>query len=176
MSGELSLIPAELVRQSTDIASLRFQAARLILTRCVPNPETNCWEFTGHRDKLGYGKLKFAGSGWLTHRLSYFATYGEIPDGLLLCHRCDNPSCANPHHLFLGTNLDNTMDAVRKGRKYIPDRKGEQHSQAKLKESEVRAIRELSGKISQKRIGIRFGINQATVCNIITGKTWRNVK
>ena len=82
-----------------------------------------CWNFTGHKDRLGYGKVKFRGKRFLAHRAAYMITNGHLPEGLLVCHHCDNPSCINPQHLFLGTNYDNTMDAVRKGRKFIPNKK-----------------------------------------------------
>lgn len=176
MNNQLTVIPpAELVRQSSDVAGMRFDAAKKILSKCTRNPLTNCWEFTGHRDRLGYGKLHFNGRNWLAHRLSYFATYGELPKGLLLCHQCDNPSCCNPHHIFLGTDYDNTMDAVAKGRKYIPIAKGENHSQAKLTESQVLEIRTQAGTISQRLLGEKYGISQSVICNIIKRKIWRNI-
>ncbi len=78
-----------------------------------------CWEWTGARSAKGYGRLTAGrrGDGYLrTHRLSFELAYGPVPDGLFVLHRCDNPPCVRPDHLFLGTKSDNMRDAVSKGR------------------------------------------------------------
>lgn len=75
-----------------------------------------CWPRTGAHDSKGYGLLKVQGAQQRAHRLVWEYTYGPIPDGLWVLHRCDNPPCCNPDHLFLGTNQDNQRDSVNKGR------------------------------------------------------------
>lgn len=88
----------------------------MLFSKVSGNPD-GCWNFTGHRDKLGYGKLKFRGKGFLAHRASFLIVNGHLPSDLLVCHQCDNPSCINPQHIFIGTNKDNTADSTNKGRR-----------------------------------------------------------
>lgn len=78
--------------------------------------ENGCLEYTGYRNAWGYGRLRFMGKKWLAPRLSWYLSKGSIPEGLCILHTCDNPACINPAHLFLGTDKDNTKDAIAKGR------------------------------------------------------------
>jgi hypothetical protein len=91
-----------------------------LLFRRVTGDIDGCWNFTGCKDKLGYGKVNIKGQ-YLAHRAAFLIVNGWIPHDKLICHKCDNPSCINPSHLFVGTDLDNTLDAMKKGRKFIPD-------------------------------------------------------
>lgn len=75
-----------------------------------------CWPWTGRVSRDGYGRIKGLGQSWVASRLSWTIHFGDVPAGLVVCHRCDNPPCVNPAHLFLGTHKDNAQDSVRKGR------------------------------------------------------------
>ena len=105
------------------------------------------------------------------HRVSYFIFNGLIPDGACVLHRCDNPACVNPKHLFLGTQQDNMADKKEKGR----NRVGERHQNSRLSLADVIKIRVSAHRgYSQKEIATLFGISQSQVSHIVTGKQWRN--
>lgn len=149
-----------------------------------------CWIWTGsvHR-KTGYGQFTpQPGRTVSAHRYAWDCANGPIPQGLCVLHRCDNKVCVNPAHLFLGTNRDNTLDMLAKGRGAVGDRhparargdylaRGEAHVNAKLTAQRVGEIRQLlaEGGMSQKRIADLFGVSQMTVSNIKQGKIWRHV-
>ncbi len=77
-----------------------------------------CQEWMGNRNNKGYGRIGISGKSQQAHRVAWTIMYGDIPDGLCVCHRCDNPICVNVNHLFLGTVMDNTQDMIAKGRDY----------------------------------------------------------
>lgn len=84
--------------------------------RSIPEPNTGCILWTGCSDKDGYGIIGIKKNYFRAHRVSYSLSYGEIPNGLFVCHKCDTPSCINPNHLYLGTNSDNQKDVVKRKR------------------------------------------------------------
>lgn len=85
------------------------------------SPDANgCWIWNSKKNKAGYGLIKIDGSYKRAHRVSYELFIGEIPDGLLVCHKCDVRECINPDHLFIGTHKENTQDMISKGRGYWP--------------------------------------------------------
>ena len=108
------------------------------------------------------------------HRLSYELHFGEIPDGMEVCHKCDNRRCVNPYHLFLGTRQDNINDRERKGRNNPP--KGEANPKAKLTEADVLEIREkrLQG-VSFGKLATEYGVCKKTVQSAVSGKTWAHL-
>jgi hypothetical protein len=81
--------------------------------------ENDCWNWCAFKNKRGYGKYYLDGKKVYAHRYSYIMHHGDIPEGLCILHKCDNPSCVNPNHLFLGTHKDNTQDMISKGRKGV---------------------------------------------------------
>lgn len=80
------------------------------------NKTSSCWLWTGALTGNGYGSFRFNGKTCSAHRFSYIHFNGEIPEGMIICHKCDTPSCVNPEHLQIGTHLDNNRDCIAKGR------------------------------------------------------------
>jgi hypothetical protein len=134
-----------------------------------------CWWWIGKKSK-GYGILNVDGKRTLAHRYSYTLNIGLIPDGMLVCHRCDNPLCVNPSHLFLGTNQDNHADMIAKGRAKGAIVPGEKHSTAKLTEAQVREIRlrRDSGE-SVKSLSVSFGVSVSQIRHICSRKNWKTI-
>ena len=110
----------------------------------------------------------------LAHRVAWWLTHGAVPEGMCVCHHCDNPGCVNPAHLFLGTPTDNIADMVLKDRQYRP--KGENNSNAKLTEEDVRAIRREHATTTQRELARKYGVHNATISLIVRRQIWRSVK
>ena len=131
-----------------------------------------CWEWQASRLQ-GYGVFNLRRKGERAHRVAWELTHGPIPEGLSVCHRCDNPPCVNPAHLFLGTQADNIADRHRKGRsRGVP---GERHHKAKLTEADVLSIRQLYPYCSISEISREFGVRRATVYAIVHRQTWKHL-
>lgn len=140
----------------------------------------DCWTWDGFRRKTGYGVLyiKIKTGYWtrvLAHRFSYKLHFGPIPKGISCLHRCDNPQCSNPRHLFLGTQADNMRDMRLKGRNERMH--GSSHPNAIISESAVREIRALYPyrRESQTCFAARYNISRGTLCAIINNITWKHV-
>lgn len=131
-----------------------------------------CWPWTRSRLPKGYGRIYVAGKFLLAHRVAYELRRGPIPSGLLVLHRCDNPPCCNPKHLFLGTHQDNVRDMTTKGRAFYIN--GERVGNAKLTEQNVRDARRLlaDGHLTHREIGRELGVSATAISNIATGRTW----
>lgn len=143
-----------------------------VLDNIIVNDKNNCWEWTGGKNKCGYGVSCFGGKRILAHRLSYLAFCGEIPINLLVCHRCDNTSCVNPEHLFVGTAKDNMNDRDKKGRQARP--RGEKQGAHKLTTEQVLEIRNIEGKTLHE-IGKIYGVSYAQIWLIRNRKEWTHI-
>lgn len=133
-----------------------------------------CWEWTGCKQPSGYGKFRINSQHHRAHRVAWQLTYGDIPSDLLVCHHCDNPSCVNPAHLFLGTQKDNVQDSVRKGRFYTA--KGEKRWNAKLIAEDVLRIREaflFGAKV--KDLAAVYGVGVQNIRKIIRKESWAHI-
>lgn len=146
----------------------------------VRSPD-QCWEWKATRDSSGYGKLSstHGKSPFKAHRLSYEIHFGNIGEGLFVCHKCDNPPCVNPNHLFLGTPKENILDASKKGRMSRPiiPHRGEGNPSAKLTATAVLDIRERhkNFKIPYTILSLELGIHPTTIGKIIRRQTWRHI-
>lgn len=138
-----------------------------------------CWLWVGHRPSE-YGRLSHKNEKHRAHRLSYQLNVGPIPDGMVVCHRCDNPPCVNPSHLFLGTSADNSRDMKAKGRWAGGPPSGERAPNSSLKDAQVMEIKGLlrfphfHGKYSQ--MARAFGVSQNTIYSIKSGQTWGHIR
>lgn len=133
-----------------------------------------CWIWTAYRDRKGYGQLRVNGICHYAHRFSWELHYGPIPDGLWVLHKCDNPACVNPKHLYLGKSENNIKDMVDRDR----TAKGQKHSQAKLTDKQVAEIRRLygTGKHTQQTLAFRFGVVRQTISKIVRRNNWVHVQ
>jgi hypothetical protein len=132
-----------------------------------------CWTWTGYKDMDGYGRFYIKKKKSGAHRLMWIIFYGLIPEGMNVLHICDNPSCCNPNHLFLGTPNDNNQDAKNKGHTFHPA--GELSGRCKLKYKDVVEIRKLHSEnnISVIDLSKQFSISRQHISDILNRKYWK---
>lgn len=172
------------------------RASRRFWEKVDRSAGSGCWHWLAEQVR-GYGYF-YIGAGsdgklirGYAHRVVWELVYGAIPEDAEVCHRCDDPLCVNPRHLFLGTQKDNVRDMVEKGRgrwNWAPGwveierhpecrRRGEDHPGAKLTEDAVREIRrEIARGVRQCEVAKRFGVNSGTISAIVCGKIWRHLE
>jgi hypothetical protein len=148
-----------------------------LLKRAKRNEETGCLEWTGSRKSdSGYGhaydpRVKRTVR---VHRLVYELANGPIPKGAYVCHRCDNPSCIEPEHLWLGDASSNMEDKKEKGR--APSQKGSEHGRAKLREEDIERVFALRGQgLSYRKIAKEFDVTENAIRKILKGQAWTHV-
>ncbi len=150
--------------------------------------DTECWLWTGGMYHDGYGRFSpYHRENVRAHRYAYAVAFGEIPEGAVICHKCDTPACVNPSHLFAGSVRDNARDMRQKGRSATgerngvytqPDRhaRGEQSHHAKLTAADVLAIRTASAQGTRPQaIAGMYGVSSGAIYHILNGKTWKHV-
>lgn len=145
--------------------------------------DNGCWQWKGASNMKGYGSLHFRGKTWKSHRVSYTIFIGEIPDGLIVCHHCDNTSCVNPSHLFLGHHAANVLDMLRKGRSRALITSDQSHfrsgcapssaaaSGAKLTAEDMEEIVDQASRgIATAYLAQQYRVDRTTVQRILRGR------
>lgn len=142
-----------------------------------------CWEWIAYRNHDGYGRLVIGSRTdgtrrlAMAHRVAWEIAKGPIPDELRVLHRCDNPPCCRPEHLFLGTQADNIADCRQKGRTIVGYLRGEKHGRAKLTDDQALWVRRryADGDVTQLQLANLLGVAEATVHRIVLGRGWRHL-
>ncbi len=135
-----------------------------------------CWLWTGNATKKGYGQILVGKKLGLAHRLSWEIHYGVIPKGLCVLHRCDNPPCVNPAHLFLGSRAVNIYDSCLKGRR------GKRLTAEQVKEidtlykSDEPLVQAIGRRLTLHDLGRRYGVSRQSVWNVVHRKAWKQVE
>lgn len=137
----------------------------------------DCWNWTGCKSALGYGQLRWKKKLWIASRVAYQISFGEINQGLCVCHKCDNPSCVRPDHLFLGTHKQNMDDMRNKKRSTW----GAKSAHAKLTGEQITSIRGMLSASKgewglQTKIAKMFGVGQDHICRINSGQAWNQLE
>lgn len=147
--------------------------AQRIEEMSIPEPNSGCWLWLRSTLPSGYGNIGIDGKVWRAHRASWLAYRGEI--GMLhVLHRCDNPCCVNPDHLFLGTQSDNMRDMFSKSRQNRNPPRGERHWNTSLTEEDVREIR--AAPKYTRGLPEKYGVSFTTIHRIRAGECWQHVQ
>ena len=165
-------IPVRVPRTFDDLKA-SFSQSYTIVERGY---KTQCWEWNGTIEHNGYGRTTYSGGIIKAHRLSWMIHFGDIPNGICVCHHCDNPKCCNPEHLFIGSHRDNLIDRNSKGRYAYP--KGENHSGSKLTNAAVKTIRKdyVLRKVGLDFFAKLFSVDRTLIHLVLKRKIWKHVK
>jgi len=134
------------------------------------------WFWRAALDQHGYGRFTRSTRDVVkAHRFSYESAIGPIPDGKIVCHKCDRPACVRPGHRFIGTMKDNTRDMMTKGRHRYETHPGETNNTAKLTEADVLEIRRLAEHTQLKALASQFGVTVHAIKDVVYGKSWKHL-
>lgn len=134
-----------------------------ILSRVNKLCNNHCWEWQGAKNNDGYGLIRYRGKRQGVHRVVYELMVGNIPKDYYVCHKCDNPSCCNPDHLFIGTPTENQIDCQMKNR----------NPHAKINFQQALEIKNLiKNGVTRKDVANQFNLSYTHVCEIFRGKNW----
>jgi HNH endonuclease len=165
---------------------MTFSEEAVVRFRCRVRPSEGCWEWTGWKDAEGYGVICIGGRNWRAHRVALILSGVDLPPGSVGCHRCDNPGCCNPAHLFVGTVGENNADRSIKGRSATGDHaglrrhperaaRGERNGRAKLTAEQVDDIRKrVTIGATYRGLAREFRVTHRLIRLIVERKIWRN--
>lgn len=147
-------------------------------SKALIDDSDKCWEWQACIHVSGYGQFNTNPDIERAHRVAYKLVVGSIPEGMCVCHTCDNELCVNPNHLWIGTHADNNKDMMRKGRGRWRGVRGEENINSKLTESNVMEIRRLygAGNYSQRQLAKRYEVARGTVADVIHRRTWKHIE
>jgi Mor family transcriptional regulator len=175
MNNELELIQEFFRVMPKEINGIALKDVLRFFNSIDIEREEDCWEWRTALTSGGYGAFRTEYKTIVASRFSWEIYFDKIPEGIYVCHKCDNRKCVNPNHLFLGTPKDNMQDMIKKGR-HNPVRR-EKHSRhtAKLNEDQVLEIKLMGKKQSATRLAKKYGVSTYTIYSIRKGLTWRHL-
>lgn len=133
-----------------------------------------CWIWQRGKDRDGYGHIRWPIKTTQCHRIAYELTIGKIPEGMQVCHSCDNPACVNPSHLWLGSHAQNMKDMQQKGRR-IGKTRGEENGRSIISTEQAIELRSLHNKLSRNELSLRYKISLGAVDHILYNGTWKHL-
>lgn len=171
MAEEKSIEPLPFFQPRAECDNLQVAYLLWKIAGQVVVTDSGCWEWlAATKTAKGYGKIGHSNKDWLVHRLVYNLCVGHVPPTLLICHRCDNPPCCNPAHLYAGSTSDNQRDAVERGNHYLPCPKGGKKAR-KLTDAAVRDIRSVAsrgvGGGVVRRLAEKYNVSVVLISNVI---------
>ncbi len=162
-------------RRTGKVQAKPVDLAQRFWSKVLRRAEQQCWPWKATRSRLGYADFSIGRKKFLGHRVAWRLTHGDIPPGQCVCHRCDNPACCNPAHLFLATREENYKDMLAKNRMRIL--RGEAAGNAKLTAQQVRQIRReyIPWKFGAAQLAKKFGTTKENITKILQRKSWTHI-